>query len=136
MDAAVTGLEIVKIIFLLSFLAVNSYFDIRKRFVYGDKKFNTLIGLTALCLIVYGYLDEPNLDILSILVPLVIFIPLMIIKKIPTGDIIIITIMIVILPSTQIIPFICIFCHTFCRYSFLCLLCWPQCNSKQYHHLE
>ena len=113
MDATVTGLEIVKIIFLLSFLAVNSYFDIRKRFVYGDKKFNALIGLTALCLIIYGYLDEPNLDILSILVPLVIFIPLMIIKKIPTGDIIIIAIMIVILPSTQIIPLFAFFAILF-----------------------
>ncbi len=99
-----TGLEIIKIIFLLSFLSMNSYFDIKKRFVYGDKKFNALIGLTALCLIVYGYLDEPNLDLFYIMLPFSIFIPLMAIKKIPTGDIITIAIVIVILPSTQIIP--------------------------------
>ena len=105
MDATVTGLEITKIIFLLSFLSINSFFDIRKRFTYGDKKFNALIGLTALCLIVYGYLNEPNLDWFFIMLPFSIFLPLTRIKKIPTGDIIAISIVIVILPSTQFIPF-------------------------------
>lgn len=112
MDVTVS-LEITKIIFLLSFLSMNSYFDITKRFVYGDKKFNALIGLTALCLIVYGYLHEPNLDLFYIMFPFSIFIPLMIIKKIPTGDIIAICIVIVILPSTQIIQLFSFFAILF-----------------------
>lgn len=113
MDVTITGLEIIKITFLLSFLSVNSYFDITKRFVYGDKKFNALIGLIALCLIVYGYLDEPNLDLFYMILSFIIFIPLMIIKKIPTEDIIALSIVIVILPSTQIIPLFSFFAILF-----------------------
>ena len=118
MDATITDLEITKIIFLLSFLSVNSYFDITKRFVYGDKKFNALIGLSAFCLIIYGYSIEPNLDLFYIMISFIVFVPLMVIKKIPTGDIIAICIVIVILPSTQIIQLFSFFAILFAGFFF------------------
>jgi len=102
MDA--TSLEIVKIIFLFSFLSVNTYFDIRYRSIFGDSKINTGIGLFAVSIIFYGYWIESNLDIFYILITSIIPVVLWAFKKIPSGDCIVLLVIGMILPSTQVIP--------------------------------
>jgi len=116
MDA--TSLEIIKIVFLFSFLSVNTYFDIKQRTIFGDYKINTGIGLFAVSIIFYGYWIESNLDIFYIIITSIIPITLWIFKKIPSGDCIVLLVICMILPSTQIIPLFSFFSLCFAMLAF------------------
>ena len=59
---AILGIEIIKIVFLCSFLLVNTYYDIKYRQIFGTTKINCIIGIFAFSIIIYGYLENPNLD--------------------------------------------------------------------------
>ncbi len=111
MDA--TSLEIIKIIFLFSFLSVNTYFDIKQRTIFGNYKINICIGLFAVSIIFYSYWMEPNLDVFYIVITSIIPITLWAFKKIPSGDCIVLLVIGMILPSTQIIPLFSFFSLVF-----------------------
>ena len=101
---AILGIEIIKIVFLCSFLLINTYYDIKYRQIFGTTKINCIIGIFAFSIIVYGYLENPNLDFFYIALPFVIVVPLLVLKRIPTGDSFIILITCLILPSTITVP--------------------------------
>ena len=102
-------IELIQICFLISFLGVNSYFDIKKRYIFGDTKINLIIGISAFSLMVYGYIQEPSLNIFYFTVPFVGIVLFRHFKKIQTGDFIILLIVCAILPSTIVIPLFAMF---------------------------
>ncbi len=102
----ITSFELIKIIFLLSYLSLNAYYDVRLRKIFGDTKFHLIVISVATSFIVVSYLIEPSHDFLHVILAILVFTFFKMIKKIRTGDYIVLSISCVILPSTQLLqPF-------------------------------
>ena len=94
-------IELIQVVFVVSYLGFNSYLDIRYRFIFGGIKLNLIIGVIGLLLVSFRYYLEPSFDFLFIIIAFTFTVILFTKKRIPKGDTIIILVTCTILPSTQ-----------------------------------